>query len=451
LAAISFAAGSLLSATVKQRHFRERVLRSAKIVRIQMPDQLRSEHLLSALLESNDDAVLAMALDGTIQQWGQGAERLYGYAAEEMLGEPLRRLVPRYETPRLEMLLSKARQGELVNWENTERLAKSGMRVRIMAKRVAVRGEKGEMIGILERGEALEWGGSELPGETHLRMMAEQMPALVWTTDQELRITSNWGAGQPWSRIRPGALTGQSVCEFFGGTDRHAAPLAQHYEALQGTPSRFEYQRKERFYEVQLSPLRSAESEIIGCVGLRLDITDRKKSEDEVRFQATHDALTGLANYREFMDTLENEVRRTERNLRQFTVLLLDLDDLKGINDRVGHLAGNRALKRLSAVLREQSRGTDVAARYGGDEFAVLLIDADQGMAQRVVERINWRLQNDREEPKLSVSIGIGLYPEDGRTVQELLEVADRQMYQRKKERKAGMACGTTSPRTSHV
>lgn len=416
-----------------------------------MPDQLRSEHLLSALLESNDDAVLAMALDGTIQQWGQGAERLYGYTAEEMLGEPLRRLVPLYETPRLEVLLSKARQGELVNWENTERLAKSGMRVRIMAKRVAVRGEKGEMIGILERVEALEWGGSELPGETHLRMMAEQMPALVWTTDPELRITSNWGAGQPWSRIRPGALTGQSVCEFFGCTDRHAAPLAQHYEALQGTPSRFEYQRKDRFYEVQLSALRSAESEIIGCVGLRLDITDRKKSEDEVRFQATHDALTGLANYREFMDTLENEVRRAERNLRQFTVLLLDLDDLKGINDHVGHLAGNRALKRLSAVLREQSRGTDVAARYGGDEFAVLLIDADQGMAQRVVERINWRLQNDREEPKLSVSIGIGLYPEDGRTVQELLEVADRQMYQRKKERKAGMACGTTSPRTSHV
>ena len=413
-----------------------------------MPEQLRSEHLLSALLESNDDAVLAIGLDGTIQQWGPGATRLYGYTAEEMLGEPLRRLVPLYETPRLEMLLNKARQGELVYWDNTERLAKSGMRVRIMAKRVAVRGANEEMIGILERAEALEWAGSDVPAESQLRLLAEQMPALVWTTDKELRITSNWGAGQPWSRIRAGALTGHSVCEFLGCADRHAPPVAQHYEALQGTPSRFEYQRKDRYYEVQLAPLRSAESEIIGCVGLRLDVTDRKKTEDEVRFQATHDGLTGLANYREFMDALEREVRRTERNLRQFTVLLLDLDDLKGINDRVGHLAGNRALKRLSSVLKEQSRGTDVAARYGGDEFAVLLIDSDLGMAQRVVERINTRLQNDREEPKLGVSIGIGLYPDDGRTAHELLEVADRQMYQRKKERKLGMAYSTTGSRT---
>jgi diguanylate cyclase (GGDEF)-like protein/PAS domain S-box-containing protein len=411
-----------------------------------MPEPFRTEHLLSALLESNDDAVLAIALDGTIQQWGPGAEKLYGYTAAEMLGEPLRRLVPLYEMPRLEVLLDKARQGELVYWDNTERLAKSGLRVRINARRVAVRGANEEMIGILERAEALEKAGSDVPPETQLRLVAEQMPALLWTTDTELRITSNWGVGQPWSRIRPGALTGLSVCEFFGCADRHAPPVAQHYEALEGTPSRFEYFRNDRYYEVQLAPLRSAQPEIIGCVGLRLDITERKKNEEEVRFQATHDALTGLANYREFMEALEREVRRTERNLRQFTLLLLDLDDLKGINDRVGHLAGNRALKRLSAVLKEQSRGTDVAARYGGDEFAVLLIDSDLGMAQRVVERINVRLENDCEQPKLSVSIGVGHYPDDGRTAQELLEVADRQLYLRKKERKSGLAYSAGSP-----
>ena len=159
---------------------------------------------------------------------------------------------------------------------------------------------------------------------------------------------------------------------------------------------------------------------------MRLDVTDRKRSEDEVRHQATHDELTGLANYRQFMETLEQEIRRTERNLRQFTVLLVDLDDLKGINDRLGHLAGNRALKRLAVVLKEQSRGTDLVARYGGDEFGVVLIDSDLGMAQHVVRRIQARLQNEPEEPVLGVSIGVGLFPEDGRNAQELLEVADR-------------------------
>jgi diguanylate cyclase (GGDEF)-like protein/PAS domain S-box-containing protein len=414
-----------------------------------MPNALRSDLLLNAILESNDDAVLAVAPDGTIERWSQGAEALYGYAAEEMIGQPLRRLVPLYETPGLEALLNKAQQGELMHWDSTERLTKSGMRVRIMAKRNAVRDEDGKLIGVLERAQALEWAGSEVPAEAQLRLVAEQMPALVWTTDKDLRITSNWGAGQPWSRVRPGALMGHSVNEFLDCADRHAPPVAQHHEAVQGVPSHFEYTRKDRFYEVQLSPLRSAGGEIIGCIGMRLDITDRKRSEEEIRYQATHDALTGLANYREFIETLENEVRRTERNLRQFTLLLLDLDDLKGINDRLGHLAGNRALKRLAAVLKEQSRGTDLASRYGGDEFAVVLIDSNLQMAETVARRIEERLQNECETPALKVSIGIGLYPDDGRNAQELLEKTDRQLYQCKKAHKAALTADAAVRRTS--
>jgi len=402
-----------------------------------MLNPLRSELLLAALLESNDEAVLAIALDGTLQHWSRGAEMLYEYGANEILGEPLRRLVPLYETPGLEALLNKAQQGELMHWDSTERLTKNGMRVRIMAKRSAIRNESGKLIGVLERAQALECSGIEVPAEPQLRLVAEQIPALVWTTDKQLRITSNWGTGQPWSRIRPGGLIGRSVCDFLDCADRHAPPVAQHYEAIQGVPSRFEYTRKDRSYEVQVSPLRSASAEIVGCIGMRLDVTDRKKSEEEMRYQATHDALTGLANYREFIDKVENEVRRTERNLRQFTLLLLDLDNLKGINDRLGHLAGNRALKRLAAVLKEQCRGTDLAARYGGDEFGVVLIDSDMRMAEQVAHRIEERMQNDAEAPPLSVSIGIGLYPEDGRNAQELLEKTDRQLYKCKKAHKA--------------
>jgi diguanylate cyclase (GGDEF)-like protein/PAS domain S-box-containing protein len=413
-----------------------------------MPDALRPEQLLAALLELTEEAVLTIGLDGTVEGWSPGAEALYGYTAAEMKGEPLRRLVPLYETPGLVALLNKIREGELVHWDSTERLTKTGMRVRIMAKRVALHDGDGKLAGVLEKAQALEWAGSDVPAETQLRLVAEQMPALLWTADLELRITSNWGAGQPWSRIRPGALTGHSVCEFLDCADRYAPPVTQHYDALQGKPSHFEYSKKDRSYEVHVAPLRSGNSEIVGCMGLRLDITDRKKSEDEIRYQSTHDALTGLTNYREFMETLEREVRRTERNLRQFTVLLLDLDDLKTINDRLGHLAGNRALKRIAAVLKEQSRGTDVAARYGGDEFGLVLVDSNLGMAQQVARRIEARLQKDAEEPQLSVSIGIGLFPDDGRNAQELLEVADRQLYQRKKERKVGVTADASVSRS---
>jgi diguanylate cyclase (GGDEF)-like protein len=164
-----------------------------------------------------------------------------------------------------------------------------------------------------------------------------------------------------------------------------------------------------------------------------MDITDRKRSEEQAHYQARHDALTGLANYREFMDRLGQEVRRAERCHHGFTVLLLDLDGLKRINDLYGHLTGNRALQRLAAVMKEQCRSTDLAVRYGGDEFAVVLIDSDTGMAEQVAQRIENGLRTDQGKPSISVSIGLGIYPDDGRTAAELIEAADQQLYKHKR------------------
>jgi len=133
------------------------------------------------------------------------------------------------------------------------------------------------------------------------------------------------------------------------------------------------------------------------------------------------------------MDRLDREVRRAERSQGSLTLLLLDLDGLKRINDLQGHLAGDRALRRLAGVMNEHCRSTDLAARYGGDEFAVLLIDSDRGMAEHVAERIELRLRSDQEKPQLSVSTGVGVYPDDDRTPAEIIEAADKRLYRRKK------------------
>jgi diguanylate cyclase (GGDEF)-like protein len=171
---------------------------------------------------------------------------------------------------------------------------------------------------------------------------------------------------------------------------------------------------------------------------MALDITERKKTEDEIRFRASHDGLTGLANYREFFESLEREVRRAERTRQSFALLLLDLDDLKSINDRFGHLTGNRALNRLALVMKEHCRGTEIAARYGGDEFAILLLDADGQRAENVAERISSCLRSQTDSPALSVSIGFSVYRDDGLSAPELLEVADKRLYQSKKSRTSG-------------
>jgi diguanylate cyclase (GGDEF)-like protein len=241
------------------------------------------------------------------------------------------------------------------------------------------------------------------------------------------------GAGFLSAKSQGDEIIGKSVYEYLKCQDPHTTPIAQHYQALRGMASKFEYKRNGRVLELHLEPLRSNSGEIVGCIGAGLDITARKRSEQKVRYQATHDALTGLANYREFLDTLAREVRRSERSNRSFAVLLLDLDALKSINDRLGHLAGNRALQRLAEVMTEQCRATDLAARYGGDEFAVLLIDADPAMARQIAGRIQIALRAGQRDPQLSVSVGISIYPDDGRSAQDLLEAADRELYQRKR------------------
>jgi diguanylate cyclase (GGDEF)-like protein/PAS domain S-box-containing protein len=396
-----------------------------------MPHRLVREHLLTTLLESPEEVILGVALDGTIETWSQGAERFYGYTAEEMAGQPLSRLVPLHEWPGLKTVFSEA-GGKDASWsETTERLHKDGSSIFLRVKRVLIRDEQGEVTGILERGRALN--SYDRPDEGPLRLIIEQMPGLLWTTDQHLRITSNWGKGLTSLNILPGAFVGRNLCELLECAAQQTTPIAEHNQALRGVSSQFEYKWKCRSLEIHLEPLRAASGEINGCLGMAMDITDRRKNEEGALYQARHDGLTGLANYREFMDRLEREVHRAERSHHSFTLLLLDLDGLKRINDLQGHLAGNRALKRLAAVMNEHCRSTDLAVRYGGDEFAVVLIDSDKGMAEQVAQRIETGLQSDPNEPALSVSIGIAIYPHDGRTVAELIEAADRQLYKCKR------------------
>jgi diguanylate cyclase (GGDEF)-like protein/PAS domain S-box-containing protein len=171
---------------------------------------------------------------------------------------------------------------------------------------------------------------------------------------------------------------------------------------------------------------------------IAVDVTEQRTLEDQLRRQALSDSLTGLSNHRRLFEVLQAEICRSSRTSREFSLILLDLDGLKEINDRFGHPTGDRALCRLGQILRDCCRSIDTAARHGGDEFALVLPETGIAAATLVAHRICDLLRKETEEPALSVSVGIASHPRDAETIGTLLYAADRALYAMKDKRPAG-------------
>ena len=165
---------------------------------------------------------------------------------------------------------------------------------------------------------------------------------------------------------------------------------------------------------------------------LAAESTELLRAEEHIRQLAWSDPLTGLANYRRLVEAVDLEIKRFGRSNKSFALVLFDMDELKKINDTHGHLVGSRALCRLAEVLRLHSREIDLAARYGGDEFVLILPETEADSARGVARRVANRLSADTEQPLLSASYGIATHPADGHTLDELLVAADRALYSQK-------------------
>jgi diguanylate cyclase (GGDEF)-like protein len=203
-------------------------------------------------------------------------------------------------------------------------------------------------------------------------------------------------------------------------------------------PIEIEWKRKDHaILKVRLSgrEVLSEQGELGAYEVIAEDVTRQRELEDRLRRQAASDPLTGLANYRHLVDVLDWEIRRSKRTSRKFALLFFDLDGLKLINDRHGHMIGSQALCRLADVLCSCARDIDTPARFGGDEFALVLPETDAAAANRVARRICESVANDGKGPKLSVSVGIAVYPQNGDTIESLLCEADSALYSMKRQR----------------
>lgn len=168
------------------------------------------------------------------------------------------------------------------------------------------------------------------------------------------------------------------------------------------------------------------------------DITEQARAEEKIWHNAQHDLLTGLPNRRLFLDRLEQEAKHAKRSSLPLSVLFMDLDGFKEVNDSLGHEAGDRLLSEVADRLTHCVRQDDTVARMGGDEFTVILTGAKERkdvelVAQTIVDALATPFHIAQQQVQISVSIGVTFYPQDATSSIALLEAADQAMYKAKK------------------
>jgi len=262
----------------------------------------------------------------------------------------------------------------------------------------------------------------------------------VLVVDRHSRLTDYNAAAQRLFGLDRDSAVGQPLGKFLNGE----AMGMDQIEASLRADGRWQGQSRVRgdfdggaHLEVRMSPLFDDLGNMDGAVCVCRDISLRLRQEDELARLAHTDQLTGLPNRLLFLDRLKLSLATARRTGQGCALLFMDLDGFKAINDEHGHGAGDRVLKavaqRLSRVLREN----DTLARWGGDEFVVLLsgVDDREGaarVAEKLLEAMTWPVSAAGHQYELGVSIGIALGPRHGNTPDELLHAADQAMYDAK-------------------
>jgi diguanylate cyclase (GGDEF)-like protein/PAS domain S-box-containing protein len=178
--------------------------------------------------------------------------------------------------------------------------------------------------------------------------------------------------------------------------------------------------------------LTDPDGNVTHVVGTGIDVTERRGLEERLRHLADHDALTGLINRRRFEEELERHLAEGRRYGMTGALLVLDLDGFKAVNDNHGHRAGDRVLCAVADALRQRLRESDIVARIGGDEFAVLLPRAAPEEAEQVCQSLERAIPEEVPTPgrhRIEISVGFAAFVEGVRSVDEILSAADASMY----------------------
>jgi diguanylate cyclase (GGDEF)-like protein/PAS domain S-box-containing protein len=417
-----------------------------------------------AILESLDSAVIVRGLDGVIDFWNSGAQRLYGYAAEEVVGQPYDLIVPtvrrRREQQTVDALLAARVSDDYV----TQRLCKDNGAASMRVRTSPITDAAGAVVGVCTVEDLLsaEQARSTLDVDAYLRGAFDDAPiGIALTAIDPEREGHILHLNQALS-----ALTGYSPEELLG-TDIRAlvhprdvpGDVAAMTRLKQGEVTNLQLEQRLLHAErhaiwttVSASLIRDVAGKPLYCIRQVQDIEERKRYEGELGYLIEHDPLTGALNRRGFVRELEHQMAYARRYGKGGAVLFLDIDDFKYINDTLGHSAGDEVISDLARVVDKRLRETDIFARLGGDEFAVLLPDADIGEARILADSLLEAVRAGSNVPlgegrHVSTSIGIASFHEPGKdlTPDDILIEADVAMYAAKEVGKDRVAIASAA------
>ncbi|MDK2821360.1 MAG: hypothetical protein PWP31_1325 [Clostridia bacterium] len=386
---------------------------------------------LALIVESSSDAIIGMNLEGKITSWNKGAEKIFGYSFDEIIGSHIFILFPFASFDKVQQLIMDIKQGKRVRLYREIRVRKDGKKIYISSTISPIKDNYGSLIGISEIArDVTELRKAEEVLKKYELLSNNAHDIILIVRDSDHRILEANNAAVKTYGYTQEELLNMTINDLRVSSDGNELQEGNReegiiYEAV--------HRRKDgSTFPVEVSSQGGVE---IGNERVYLkivrDITERKLMEKRLRYYYYHDTLTGIYN-RAFFEEKMCELEKSQSY--PVGILVCDVDGLKLVNDTMGHSAGDKLLVDAAKIIKNSFRQSDFVARIGGDEFAVLLNNTYQNL-EKAYRRIKKAIQRyNLSNPELPISISVGFASTNNRYIKlsEVFKEADNNMYREK-------------------
>jgi len=388
------------------------------------------ESHMHAIVNNAAEGIIVVNSKSEIETFNPAAEKLFGFPCEEIRGKPVNCVLPQQNCQTL-AALDPAAELEL---EGQHRNG-STLDISLRTSHMLMEGQRYFTLLVADISNRKTTERRLLEAEARYRDLVENAHDLVWSMD----ISGCWtylnDASKRIYGYHPDEMLQRHFSEFQAaesiGRDRIAfKAMLRGEDVLEYETIHLDRKGNPRHISFNARPQTDSDGQVIFITGTARDITEQKAYEAELAYQAQHDSLTGLYNRSYFQQELSQEIHRARRTNADCTLLYLDLDQFKYINDTLGHASGDRLLMECSDLLREHLREGDLLARFGGDEFTILLYDVEIKSAHRIAEHVRHLMEQYRffdggKAFNITCSIGASTINSRSKDADEALSQAD--------------------------